>query len=335
MISRRHNPIDRPARRRGFTLTELLVTIAVFSVLAAVLLVGLNGAVISVQKTRTRSLIKKIDLLLMDKWNTYQTRRPPVTVLDQGRNFSGMANNRASRAAKRLIAIRGLQRLEMPDRFEDIPQNALSPAELGPMGLSGVLPEFPALSAIYRRKLNDAPDATPAFQSAECLYLIVMYGVIDEDGGRKRFKDSEIGDVDGDGLKEFVDAWGNPISFLRWAPGFSGDWPDVSEGSDLIKLDTPDPFDLMQVERRQSPPTNTFALYPLVYSYGPDEKGGIGHGQNLPLDLNTPYYQLTKALSESKARDNLIGAPIPPNAQTGDTGYEYEDNLHNHQAEVR
>ncbi len=34
------------------------------------------------------------------------------------------------------------------------------------------------------------------------------------------FKESEIGDTDGDGAPEFLDGWKHPISFLRWAPGF-------------------------------------------------------------------------------------------------------------------
>ena len=37
------------------------------------------------------------------------------------------------------------------------------------------------------------------------------------------FSGSEIADVDGDGWKMFIDGWGNPIGFLRWAPGADRD----------------------------------------------------------------------------------------------------------------
>ncbi len=30
------------------------------------------------------------------------------------------------------------------------------------------------------------------------------------------FTDKEVQDTDGDGLPEFVDAWGNPLQFFRW-----------------------------------------------------------------------------------------------------------------------
>ncbi len=37
---------------------------------------------------------------------------------------------------------------------------------------------------------------------------------------RTLFGENSIGDTDGDGAPEFVDGWGHPINFLRWAPGF-------------------------------------------------------------------------------------------------------------------
>ena len=51
--------------------------------------------------------------------------------------------------------------------------------------------------------------------------MIVTLGFVDELGGRDLFNESSIGDVDQDGFPEFLDAWGTPIRFLRWAPGFT------------------------------------------------------------------------------------------------------------------
>ena len=39
--------------------------------------------------------------------------------------------------------------------------------------------------------------------------------------GLEYFTDKEIGDKDNDGMKEILDAWGNPIFMYRWAPGVS------------------------------------------------------------------------------------------------------------------
>jgi hypothetical protein len=33
-------------------------------------------------------------------------------------------------------------------------------------------------------------------------------------------REDEIGDLDGDGMPEILDAWGRPIAFLRWPAGF-------------------------------------------------------------------------------------------------------------------
>ena len=53
---------------------------------------------------------------------------------------------------------------------------------------------------------------------AEMLYAILVegQGQLGSVFNRDEFKNSEIGDTDGDGLPEFVDAWGEPIYFFRW-----------------------------------------------------------------------------------------------------------------------
>jgi hypothetical protein len=62
--------------------------------------------------------------------------------------------------------------------------------------------------------------------SAELLFLIIA-NLNPE--ALENFHGSEIGDIDGNGLREFHDAWGNPIIFIRWAPAFTGSdlQPDV------------------------------------------------------------------------------------------------------------
>ena len=47
------------------------------------------------------------------------------------------------------------------------------------------------------------------------------------------FSDREVKDTDGDGLLEFVDAWGQPLQFYRWPLfyyGQDGNNPDVQRG---------------------------------------------------------------------------------------------------------
>ena len=53
---------------------------------------------------------------------------------------------------------------------------------------------------------------------SETLYAILVEGVgpLGSVFSRDDFSDREVKDTDGDGLPEFVDAWGQPIQFFRW-----------------------------------------------------------------------------------------------------------------------
>src|SRR5690606_827021 len=113
-------------------------------------------------------------------------------------------------------------------------------------------------------------------QGAECLYMIVMFATADGEA-RGLFAENQIGDVDGDGAPEFLDGWGRPINFLRWAPGFESDqqlnanrleaqgidaWIDLADRNH-------DPFDLYRADPL------AYALTPLIFSAGPDGEYGI------------------------------------------------------------
>lgn len=58
----------------------------------------------------------------------------------------------------------------------------------------------------------------PQTESAEMLYYLLStapsFGAETED--LSQFTSSEVADTDGDGLLEFVDAWGRPLRFYRW-----------------------------------------------------------------------------------------------------------------------
>jgi hypothetical protein len=162
----------------------------------------------------------------------------------------------------RLRALRELMRMELPERKTDLDAvvvSGVATASSPPISISykAGLPQdppaswvdkfwqaspepmpAPALWHAFRRragyvgqfnKNNSATwyaptDWTEENESSECLYMIVSNTMYGEDGALKFFRDSEIGDTDGDGRREILDAWGRPILFLRWAPGFTYTW---------------------------------------------------------------------------------------------------------------
>ncbi len=53
---------------------------------------------------------------------------------------------------------------------------------------------------------------------SECLYALLVGGVgpLGSTFSADDFTSKEVGDSDGDGLPEFLDAWGQPLQFYRW-----------------------------------------------------------------------------------------------------------------------
>lgn len=148
-----------------------------------------------------------------------------------------------------------------------------------------------------------------AFDDSECLYLILSQIVEDGRSALEFFSENELTDIDNDGMPEISDAWGNPINFMRWAPGFTkittedvaqyeelnpgrSDigkfrlYPNAQRGSmgTLQSIRISDPHDVLGLYANnplgvRRPTTGqvhvTFALYPLVMSAGPDQIADI------------------------------------------------------------
>jgi hypothetical protein len=148
------------------------------------------------------------------------------------------------------------------------------------------------------------------------------------------FRPDEVGDKDDDGAKEFHDGWGNPIAFIRWAPGFSSDPGGPRSYSPVQIADPvrkPDPCDV--ATPRNDP--SAFELIPLIYSPGPDEAIGGSSGYGLLTSGPAGWPMAPGALetdicirgdSDGKG---LIGAPDPDNATA------YRDNITNHDIMAR
>ncbi|QDS98025.1 type II secretion system protein [Adhaeretor mobilis] len=325
--SNRGFPLPPSPLRPAVTLIELMITMAIISILAAALLGASNAAFESARHARTKSIITKIDGLLMERYQSYTTRR--VNVQYVGGPYSGR-----DQASARLLAIRSLMKLEMPDRWSDIlgpsssfgatvqstpPGSAVAPVtksyplplQSGGFGMFST--DYPAITSTYLRRYNSLNssdlDAVVQNQGAECLFMVIMYAT-GEGEARTLFSEQDIADTDGDGAPEFIDGWGQPISWLRWPTGYAErSTVMTSLNNSMFSLPTQDaeakahradvdhdPFDPFRRDRVVSSPQNylqdenpAFRLVPLIYSSGADGESGINSKTDDYIASLDPY----------------------------------------------
>ncbi|HBO43799.1 MAG TPA: hypothetical protein DD670_07685 [Planctomycetaceae bacterium] len=331
--------------RRGFTLIDLLVAVTIIAILTTIGLGALNSARESARIAKTQATVAKLHWLIMNKYDSYRTRRLPISTL-------GLSPYDAALA--RVNAVRDLMRMEMPDRLGDIydPSDVTNP-NLVPIALS----QAPAIMLRYRniyKQNHDGAneDASKDRPSAELLYMIVSA----IPGAMEQFHANEIGDVDGDTLPEFIDAWGNPIRFIRWPAGFyahsehdiHGD-SEIQFGPDPLPCGDPnpkyhaDPFDPTGVFLRVNPLSrrqSSFALFPLIFSAGPDGKYDINEGRESASSSRDKTFRYVGPDVNPFDRDNptgtdperfFVGQPLNDDTQTV-TDLRHYDNIHNHRS---
>jgi hypothetical protein len=297
---------------------------------------------------KTKATIAKLNRLIMARYESYKTRRIPIDMLQRADNSAPIAPALSPNemARIRLDAIREIMRMEMPDRAVDViylsdsgtvgafsgagwsrvSPNA-SQRKVVPTSIARAYYSYWQQQESQGRRWRD--DQANVYTSAECLYLIVTMAC---PGGREQFSENEIGDADKDGWPEFIDGWGHPINFYRWAPGFvsslgadSGLQSDatVSRGSRQVKQH--DPFDTHNLEPW------AYQLLPLIYSDGPDGDSWlvycdqylqwIASGTRTPYDLKDKLGRLQGQPGDSK----------DPTLKTR----KHFDNIHNQRLEVR
>jgi hypothetical protein len=285
-----------------------LITVLIISMLAALVLGVAAVATETAREAQTRNIVTRLHSLLVEYYGTYKNRRvslrPQIITginISTHPDYNTPPKKGAARAYGRLYALRELMLMEIPDRWSDVLLNEV-PAD--PTGLADALLPFyqdlkgasptgrTSLANIYLRRYasianrinsitgsaNTRADLL-ANQGAECLYMVITLATGDGEA-RAQFGEKDIGDTDGDGAPEFLDAWGHPIEFLRWAPGFESSVQ--LNANELGGRPTPnntiwasaaasdhDPFDIFRVD------APAIRLEPLIYSLGADEQPGI------------------------------------------------------------
>lgn len=242
-------PRHAQACPRGFTLTELLIVIAIILALMAMLSGAVAAARGAAKISSTRATIDKLNTILTTQLATYDSRSVDIP--------ASLPSGIPTRSSYRAWFIRrNMITGDMPDRWTDV-QYMATPA-------NGWVPQSPAQRAYISIWNAAAAPPTSTFAGAECLFMIVMRGGVADCLDCGALRTSEIGDKDNDGMPEFWDAWGNPIGFILWP--YAVELPAGSGSrffSGLRRLSDPFPSS-------GPSPSPTLGMRPLIYSAGPD-----------------------------------------------------------------
>jgi len=311
----------------GFTLIEVLVSLMLVAILASMVLTAVQGVTQTARIARTRSIIAIIDSALQEQFEAYKYRPLPVATPDlstmpaDGVSTFGYELLPSEAARTRLIMMRDLQRMEMPDRISDIGviqggamvmnRPALITAIANPVirvgdqmrrstqrqqvmidwydGGKNVPSRF---SGYYRRAL---PTWTAQHQGAECLYMILSSTFVGGAPAIQAIPPTNIGDTDNDGMPEILDGWGQPIAFIRWPSGYQ-----LADSELSIDTSLPDDFDLFRSDfgftvAGVDPP---WSLRPLVLSAGRDGEFGVtlAPGTGAGVEVNFRYHAMSPAV---------------------------------------
>ena len=256
--------------RAGFTLVELLVSLVIISILAAMTLSGLSAVRRRSREEATRTTIRKIHEIIVPQYESYLDKRIRTQAMNNEISPSSITNamrpdcwqgttslGRRKFELRKLASIRRTLSLEMPDNWDDVDV----PSPLFPDYSNGRTRAYES----YENSSTNVLESLP-IDSAECLYMICLLSGFQPEA-MENFRAEEIGDVDNDQRPEFHDAWGRPIAFIRWPTAFNGPIT-LNQGTD--------PFDPESID---PPPGQTPlprpGVVPLIYSAGLDQEYGL------------------------------------------------------------
>lgn len=235
---------------RAFTLTELLVAMAIVLVLSSLMGVAVSASQTSAKVRRTRAVIAKIDAMIGAQYDSYAGQNPVATPLKS-----------------RGDALREAVDKDLPDSWNDVERLANEAAD--PVALAAMSPHQRAYVSVWKsvasRGLTE--QIRQANGSAECLFMIVMQGGI-ADCLDCRMSRMDVGDQDRDGMPEFWDAWDRPIGFVLWPRSLR-----LPANAKTQFFSEKAPFDPVMPS-----PSEALGglLRPLIFSAGPDGEPGMG-----------------------------------------------------------
>ena len=241
MADTRWSPRAASAAVDGFSLTELLVVMAIVLVLGSMAGGAISAASSSQKKLRTKALIAKLDAIVAAHYGKFGNQRV-----------------NAASGSLRGQALREMAQGDLPDDWTIVAGLAAKPT-------SDLTPHQLAYVAVWN-SIADKQAVTQTNSGAECLFMIVMQGGVADCLDCRGLR-LEIGDQDSDGMPEFLDAWGSPVRLILWPSELQ-----LPPGSGKRFFSTLLPFDAFVPTIDDSVGG---LMRPLLISAGPDRIFGL------------------------------------------------------------
>jgi prepilin-type N-terminal cleavage/methylation domain-containing protein len=213
--------------RAGYTVLELLVVVAIISILASIGFVMVRNFGGTSREAQTQATLKKVDAALQDRLQAMsrffeiadrRTGRAPnildsvshpayVDLPSDRQNWDQAKGNGDSLRMKQieLLARKKFERKNFPMLFGEADTNGDGISDITKLALGTPPP-------------GHDPKPEDDTETAEALYYFLSHAASfgTEAVGSVDFIDREIADTDNDGLQEIVDGWGRPIRYYRW-----------------------------------------------------------------------------------------------------------------------
>ncbi|MDR0521659.1 MAG: type II secretion system GspH family protein [Planctomycetaceae bacterium] len=340
--------------RKAFTLVEMLIVAVIIVILAGLTLAAVHAAAASAKEAKTRATIQKIDAAVLQIFSDYDRKFARIKHrLEQDNTLT-----EEERYKTALHFIRDLMRMEMPQSWAEVydsestkdPKEPLKPIAYGGRKLADKRADAPPVFRHYYQTYCQIKKNTGKDPGRAALLFLIIQNLNPD--ALTFFHSNEIQDTDGDGLPEFVDAWGRPIQFLRWAPAFPGSdlQPDVLKLANYVpdpNIETnskwwknpdsqlkqafqtatavyPDPLDDHHVDDHHV--FGGWFLYPLIYSAGPDGEYDLTSRtvkQGTDTDISPTLESADQILDPFKLPYGMPG-------NDGSSNLQHNDNIHNH-----
>lgn len=206
-------------RTSGFTLIELLVVMAIIAILGALVAAGIMSWTSGQARRNSEAHIRSVYMAVMRQWDAVisDAKKESLPAGFWDNLPQAYKNSLPAGTTDRILWIRMRLMEAFPSRFSEInDQYTAVPLSSIPVARRKYMANYYKALMTSGAPINQPPATPAASESAACLYLAMS---LDRSGSGYNIDSLKafIKDSNGDKLNEFVDGWGQPLYFYRFA----------------------------------------------------------------------------------------------------------------------